>query len=219
MARRAMENIQFYRGLRSFEQMNRAFASNEGMRTGFAAIESRQMIRSINSSVGAARRAKPPERARQYSCLNIGFCARRPHRRPGFSGNRLDRNFLLARLYLALYTGGVVPSHVIIDQRLEFFGDAIAFQRDGLFAVDVYGRHGPFARARQRYADGGQLGLSRSIDHAAHDSDVHVFDARKFVFPHRHLIAQISLDLVGQLLEKRAGGAPATRAGGHHRCE
>ena len=38
-----------------------------------------------------------------------------------------------------------------------------------------------------------------------------------FAAPLRHLLAQIILDTFGEHLEKRAGGAPATGAGDHHR--
>src|SRR5262249_13608668 len=45
------------------------------------------------------------------------------------------------------------------------------------------------------------------------------FDARVGTLPFRHLVAQVGLDLVGHLLEERAGGTAATGAGGHLRSK
>src|SRR5690606_8316320 len=99
---------------------------------------------------------------------------------------------------------------------LEFFGDAVALQGDGAFAIDEHrsGRH--FARARQADADIGVAAFARAVHHAAHHGDVHAFDARVAGAPYRHLAPQVRLDAVGQFLEERAAGAPATRAGHHH---
>ena len=58
-----------------------------------------------------------------------------------------------------------------------------------------------------------------SVDDATHHRDLHFFHARVLLFPHRHLGAQIVLDLVGHVLEEGAGSASATGAGGHLRGE
>src|SRR3954470_23937993 len=106
---------------------------------------------------------------------------------------------------------------VILDDRLEFFGDARAFQRDGLAAIDVHRRDRYFVGARQADADVRVLRFARPVHHAAHHGDAHLLHARMALAPHRHLRAQIAFDLLRELLEIGAGGAPAARTGAHHR--
>src|SRR5208282_5004877 len=99
---------------------------------------------------------------------------------------------------------------VALNQGLEFAGDIVTLERDRLDAVNVNRRHRVFARTRQTDADVGVLALARSIDHAPHHRDVHVLYARIAHAPQRHLLTQITLNPIGQLLEKRAGRASAT---------
>ena len=63
------------------------------------------------------------------------------------------------------------------------------------------------------------LRFARAVDDAAHDGHVHRFHARIRFFPFRHLLAQIRLDVVGQLLEGGRRGAATARTGDHHRRE
>ncbi len=102
---------------------------------------------------------------------------------------------------------------------LELLGDALALQRHRLLAVDEHRRDRLLARARQPDADVGRLRLAGAVDDAAHHRHVHLLDAGVARAPHRHLRAQVGLDLLGELLEVGARRAPAARAGGHHRRE
>ena len=47
----------------------------------------------------------------------------------------------------------------------------------------------------------------------------HRLDAGMGRLPLRHLLAQVAFDFLRELLENRAGGAPAAGTGAHHRCE
>ena len=109
--------------------------------------------------------------------------------------------------------------HVRLDDRLELFGDAIALERHGLLAIHVHGRHGLLPAAGQRDADVGELRFAGPVDHAAHHRDVHLLHTRVLRTPHGHLVAQVGLDLVRELLEEGARRAPAAGTGRHHRGE
>src|ERR1043166_2717879 len=54
------------------------------------------------------------------------------------------------------------------------------------------------------------LGFTGSIDHATHYRDFEFFYPGILVFPHRHVGAEIALDLFRHLLEESAGGASAS---------
>ncbi len=129
------------------------------------------------------------------------------------------RRGLLRREVRGARFAAVGRAHVIGDDLLEFLGDALALERDGLLAVDVHRRDGHFARARQADADVGHLRFARAVDHAAHDGDAHLLHAGVAGAPLRHLRAQVGLDLVGELLEVGAGRPAASRAGRHQRRE
>jgi hypothetical protein len=45
------------------------------------------------------------------------------------------------------------------------------------------------------------LGFARTVDDAAHHRDLEVLDARIFLAPHRHVLADIGLDALGEFLE------------------
>ena len=92
-------------------------------------------------------------------------------------------------------------------------------QRDRQPAIHIHRSFGFLEGAGQRNADVGVLGFARTVDYAAHHGDLHGFDAGMALFPLRHLLAQVGLDLVGHVLEEGAGGAAAARAGGHLRGE
>ena len=61
--------------------------------------------------------------------------------------------------------------------------------------------------------------LSRPVDDATHDRKGHVLDTVILDPPFRHLRPDVLLHRLGELLKKRTGGAPATRAGSDHRRE
>src|SRR4051812_39093818 len=90
---------------------------------------------------------------------------------PSPSDRGLDRNALVRgrRVAAQLPAFAVGRAHIVLDQRLELLGDALAFQRHGLLAVDVDRRDRPLARAGQADADVRLLALAGSVDHASHD--------------------------------------------------
>src|SRR5438046_172494 len=59
------------------------------------------------------------------------------------------------------------------------------------------------------------LRLTRAIHDTSHYGNLKLFDTMVALLPSRHLLSQISLNLVGHILEKRIGGAPAARASCH----
>src|SRR6185437_16355976 len=72
-------------------------------------------------------------------------------------GNRLVLRYERRRLRFA----AVRRAHVIDDDALEFLGDSLALERDGLLSIDVHGRDGRFAGAGQRDAEVGELRFAR----------------------------------------------------------
>src|SRR5690606_2885075 len=103
--------------------------------------------------------------------------------------------------------------HVPVQQPQELLDQALALQRAVELAVDVDRRLGLLERAGQRDADVRVLRLARAVDDAAHDRDAQLLDARVARAPLRHALADVALDLLGHLLEERAGRAAAARAG------
>jgi len=101
----------------------------------------------------------------------------------------------------------------------EFRDDAIALERGQQASVHVDRGLGLLGCAGQRDPDIGMFGFTGPVHHAAHHRHRHGFDARIIRLPLGHLVPQVGLDLVRHLLEEGAGGAPATRAGGHLRGE
>src|SRR5690606_6524403 len=89
----------------------------------------------------------------------------------------------------------------------------LAPERGVELAVDVDGRLGLLERAGQRDADVRVLRLARAVDHAAHDRDAQLLHARVARPPVGHALADVALDLLGHLLEERAGRPAAARAG------
>src|SRR6201988_1417938 len=115
------------------------------------------------------------------SCSWGRYSWSKPRRRDGLTfctSDRLDGNLLPAVLLL----------HVAIDDRLKLLGDALAFDRHGLPAVDVDRLDRHFPGARQADPDGGVLLFARPVDDAAHHGDAHLLDAGIRRLPHRHLI-------------------------------
>src|SRR5450830_1677375 len=114
-------------------------------------------------------------------------------------------NFLFSDIvfFFTVFTGicsgsyfSVVTLHIIQDNVLEFFHDALAAQGDHFFAIDKHRRGRRFAGAGQADADVGMLRFTGAVDDAAHHGHVHRFHARIGFFPFRHLLAQIGLDVV-----------------------
>src|SRR5215813_3593775 len=142
-------------------------------------------------------------------------------RRPGLrfapSGLRKEGNLLRGGApcpALAVAAFDVVDHHV-----LEVGGERRAAQGRRLLAVDEHRRGRLLAGAGQRDADVGVLALARPVDDAAHHGDVERLDARIARLPLRHRVADEALDVAGELLERRRGGAAATRAGRDQRHE
>ena len=71
----------------------------------------------------------------------------------------------------------------------------------------------------RRDADVGGLRLAGAVDDAAHHRQRQRLDAVVARLPRRHLLADVALDALGELLERGAGGAAAARARGDARRE
>src|SRR5579862_6526690 len=100
---------------------------------------------------------------------------------------------------------------VVVDELLEFARELVvrAAQRFHVLAVNIDGTVRRLARAGQADADVRGLRLAGSVDDAAHDRQRHRLDALVRRLPLRHLVADVALDLLGELLERAARRAPA----------
>src|SRR5271165_6843361 len=124
--------------------------------------------------------------------------------------NRLDVDRLSFRLEVGRgRLAAVGRAYVIGNDLLEFLGDRVAFEGDGLLSIDLDRGDGYLARARKADADVGHLRFARAVDHTAHRGDAHGLDTGIACTPFRHLRAQVGLDLVGEFLEVGARG-PST---------
>src|SRR6266849_2338888 len=136
-----------------------------------------------------------PEQARTYAWANVGV-----------SGESL-----LPRRVALL--------DVVVENLQELGDDGVALERELEGAVDEDGRLGLLEGAGERDADVGVLALAGAVDHATHHRHLELFHARVLSLPHRHLVAEVGLDLLGHLLEEGRGRAPAAGAGRHLRQE
>src|SRR3546814_7019412 len=71
----------------------------------------------------------------------------------------------------------VAAFDIVLDDGFEFLRDAVALQGNGTFTIDIHRRRGNLAGAGQTDADIGVPAFTRTVDHAAHDSDAHGFNA------------------------------------------
>src|SRR3546814_14221779 len=71
----------------------------------------------------------------------------------------------------------------------------------------------------QRNADVRMLALARSVDDTSHDRNIERLDARIFLPPDRHVLADIVLDALRKFLEDRRCRATAAGTCGNHRDE
>src|SRR5215468_12591861 len=116
------------------------------------------------------------------------------------------------RRALLLFRDGVALRDVVVEDLQELGHDAVALERELEGAVHEDGRLGLLEGAGQRDADVRVLALAWSVDDAPHDRDIELLDARVLGLPHRHLLAEVRLDLLRHLLEERGGCAPAAGA-------
>src|SRR5262245_16346599 len=111
------------------------------------------------------RAARRPARGRAPAC------------RSAPPGNDVRAAACSSSASLVRKRAGCVPIgalDVLLDELLEFLGDALALQRRALFAVDVDRRDRSLAGAGQADADVGVLALARTVDDATHDGDGHL---------------------------------------------
>src|SRR5690606_19504666 len=109
-------------------------------------------------------------------------------------------------------TRPVLRLDVPVQQPQELLDQPLAPERGVELAVDVDRRLGLLERAGQRDADVRVLRLARAVDHAAHDRDAQLLHARVAHAPLRQALPDVALDLLGHLLEERAGRPAAARA-------
>src|SRR5215467_7069276 len=164
-----------------------------------------------------ARRISPGRGRRMYR-RSTAICTGRPDRaRPRTSRKRgatVPQAGTCAETRRArlLFRDGVALRDVIVEDLEELGHDAVALERELEGAVYEYGRLGLLEGAGQGDADVRVLALARTVDDAPHHRDVQLLDARILRFPHRHLLAEVGLDLLRHLLEERGGRAPAAGA-------
>src|SRR5215469_3577150 len=113
------------------------------------------------------------------------------------------------RRALLLLRDGVALRDVIVEDVQELGNDAVAFERELEGAVHEDRRLGLLEGTGQGDPDVRVLALARTVDDAPHHCDVQLLDAGVLRLPHRHLLAEIGLDLLRHLLEERGGRAPA----------
>src|SRR5271166_5317121 len=104
----------------------------------------------------------------------------------------LDRNQLPLRRVMRI--------DIVFEDLDELGHDVVALQGRHKPSVDVHRSLRLFERSRQRDSDVRVLRFTRPVDYAAHDRDFHLFHARVARLPVRHLLAQVTLDLLRHLL-------------------
>ena len=112
----------------------------------------------------------------------------------------------------ALRLLAVVGFDVVVEDLLELGDDGVAAEGGGELAVDVDGSDGILEGAGKTDAEVGVLGFSGAVDDAAHDGELELLDAGIPLAPLGHGVAEVGLDLLGELLEVGAGGATAAGA-------
>ena len=115
--------------------------------------------------------------------------------------------------------GAVAGADVVVEDLLEVGDDGVSTECSEEAAIDVDGSFGFLEGAGERDADVGVLGFAGAIDDAAHDGELEFFDAGVGLAPDGHGVAEVVLNLLGELLEEGAGGASAAGAGGDLRGE
>src|SRR5499425_3945093 len=164
-----------------------------------------------------ARRISPGRGRRMYR-RSTAICTGRPDRaRPRTSRKRgatVSQAGTCAEMRRArlLLRDGVALRDVIVEDLEELGHDAVALERELERAVHEDGGLGLLEGAGQGDADVRVLALTRTVDDAPHYRDVELLDACVFRLPHRHLLAEVGLDLLRHLLEERGGRAPAAGA-------
>src|SRR5688572_31356258 len=109
--------------------------------------------------------------------------------------------------------------YVVVDEGAEAGGELFvgAAERREVLTVDEDGAIGRFAGAGQADADACGLRFSRTVDDASHHREREGLDPFVPLLPLRHLLADVVLRALGQLLERAAGGPAAPGTRGHAR--
>src|SRR6185312_2930467 len=147
-----------------------------------------------------------------------------PAARPGaltliYSPPAGDKSLVRGPGYRRLTSGLIMGFDVIVEYLLEICADHVTLQSDAFFAIHIDRGYWMLAGTRQADTQIGVLALARAVHHTAHDRHLHGLDALIRLLPLGHLVADVALDVLGQLLEIGAGGASAAGAGGHQRQE
>src|SRR5690606_5169873 len=104
-------------------------------------------------------------------------------------------------------------------QSLKLLGNTVALESGPLLAVDVDRSDRSLSGSWQADADVRVLALAGPVHDASHHRDGHVLDPFVLLAPNRHLLTDVRLDFLRELLEVRRCGASTTRACDHHRHE
>src|ERR1035441_6121305 len=105
----------------------------------------------------------------------------------------------------------VVRINVVVQNLNELWHNLVALQRSKQSAIHVYRSLRFLKSSRQRNSKARVLRFPWTIHHTSHHRDLHLLDPGVSLFPDRHLLTQVSLNLLCHLLEERAGCAPAAR--------
>src|SRR3990172_8965498 len=104
----------------------------------------------------------------------------------------------------------IVGFDVLVQDLEELWHDVLAPEGGEEPPVHVDRRFRLLGGAGQRDADVGVLRLAGTVHDAAHHGDLHLLHAAVALAPPGHLLAQVSLNAVGELLKEGARGASAS---------
>src|SRR5688572_8254597 len=149
MCATALAKLIVWKKLRNFHSLAMLFASCASVHSGFSCF--------INACASARDSGcAPPSQGTHFLAVSSFMST------PVFFGRKRSRPFRRSagrrRDFCRLPRVGL--GDIILDQRLELFGDALAFQGRSLLAVDVDRGDRPFAGAGQADADVGVLALA-----------------------------------------------------------
>src|SRR5438128_9845999 len=105
----------------------------------------------------------------------------------------------------------IMRSHVVVEDGNEIPYQCGSSESGGQSAIDKNRRFGFLPGSWKRNSNIGMLRFARPVDHTTHYRHFKLLDPLIGFLPDRHLGPQITLNLIGHLLEKVAGGSPATR--------
>src|SRR6267142_3289470 len=163
-----------------------------------------------------------PEAKARWICSRVGFRSYRCSAAICTGSPEQARTYAWANAGVSgesLLPRRVALLDVVVENLQELGDDGVALERELEGAVHEDRRLGLLEGAGKRDADVGMLALAGAVDHAAHHRHLELFHACVLPLPHRHLVAEVGLDLLGHLLEEGRGRASAAGTRRHLREE